>query len=191
MRNDLDKTAFAKEYLNHSALNLGMAARDLRWLHNHSAADKVAPEGSAKHIAASLTTRIPSLISNLYYTALPPQLHHSDEELKEIKEENPKDNFLIGYAPWKYRKKKDGGGNGAKTHEEQKTGSLTMRSDFQRGFMEALSRFKIAGPSVLGGMVAASPLTMPQPQTPQGSLPGRTPSLNAPIAPQQPKSSVL
>lgn len=98
-------TAFLKEYVNHSALNLGQAARDVRWIYNHPDADKMGPEGSAKHIAASVTSRIPSLASNLYYAALPPQLHHSDEELKEIKDENPKDNFLLGYAPWVYRKK--------------------------------------------------------------------------------------
>lgn len=103
----VEKTAFFKEYLNHSALNLGQAARDIRWIHNHPDADKMGPEGSAKHIAASITSRLPSLASNLYYTALPPQLHHSDEELKEIKDENPKDNFLLGYAPWEYRKKEE------------------------------------------------------------------------------------
>ncbi len=91
-----------KEYATHAALNLGQAARDIRWIHNHPDADHVAPEGSAKHVAASVTTRIPSLASNLYYAILPPQLHHTEEELKDVKG-SMLDNFLHGYAPWKHK----------------------------------------------------------------------------------------
>ena len=97
----------AKWYAQHSALNLGQAARDVRYLGNHPHADKVAPEGSAKHIAASIVSRIPSLAGNLYYAALPPQLHHSREELKEMGDASLKQMFLRGYAPWKYASMRD------------------------------------------------------------------------------------
>lgn len=115
----LEKTAFAKEYATHSALNLGQAARDVRWIHNHPDADKMGPEGSARHVAASITARIPSLASNLYYATLPPQLHHTDEELKDIKG-SLKDNFLNGYAPWKYPVPKD------KSEEKEKKQEIKL-----------------------------------------------------------------
>lgn len=94
-------------YLNHAALNLGQAARDVRYLGDHPAADKVAPKGSAHHVAASVTARVPSLAGNLYYAALPPQLHHTKADIEELKNSpnSLKDILLNGYAPWKHKLK--------------------------------------------------------------------------------------
>lgn len=90
----------AKEYYKHMALNLGQAAKDVRYFYDHPDADKMGPPGSAKHIASSITQRIPNLASDLYYSALPPQLHHTDKELKEFHgKKSAKDYFLEGYNP--------------------------------------------------------------------------------------------
>ena len=97
---------FATAYANHSALNLGQAARDVRYFYEHPDADKIAPHGTPLHVASSVASRIPSLASNLYYGALPPQLHHSAEELSgEGDTLLLKDRFLQGYDPWSYSKR--------------------------------------------------------------------------------------
>lgn len=98
--------AFATAYANHSALNLGQAARDVRYFYEHPDADKIAPHGTALHVASSVASRIPSLASNLYYGALPPQLHHSKEELSGEEDSlHLRDRFLQGYDPWSYSKR--------------------------------------------------------------------------------------
>ncbi len=86
-----EKTAFFEEYAKHTALNLGQAARDVRYLGNHPQADGVID--SMKH-------RIPSLLNNLMYAALPPQLHHSADELADLKKAPMQDWFMHGYKPW-------------------------------------------------------------------------------------------
>lgn len=93
---------FWGEYAAHSALNLGQATRDARYIYDHPQADRVAEPGSAHHLAASVTARIPSLTSNLYYAALPPRLHHTPEDLRGIEDVPLRDWFLHGYKPWKY-----------------------------------------------------------------------------------------
>jgi len=94
------ETSHLRDYALHSALNAGQAARDVRYLFDHPSADKIAPRDSALHSLSSLTARLPNLTSNLYYTALPPQLHHTPEELAEHRDASLKQMFLHGYAPW-------------------------------------------------------------------------------------------
>jgi len=96
-----DKTASdTGDYARHSALNFGQAARDVRWLLEHPGADKVAPEGSLKHKASSLSLRLPSLASNVYYGVLPPLLHHTREELADSKDKSLRTMLREGYNPW-------------------------------------------------------------------------------------------
>lgn len=89
-----------REWAQHAALNLGQAARDVRYLYTHPNADKVAPKGTAHHLAASVVARLPSFESNLYYSWLPPQLHHTPEELAG--KASLLDLFRHGYDPWKH-----------------------------------------------------------------------------------------
>ena len=91
-----------KAFLNHAALNLGQAARDVRYFGDHPDADEVASKGTAKHVASSVVARIPSLTSNLYYAALPPSLHHKEESLEEMCDSSPMDWFMHGYNPWEH-----------------------------------------------------------------------------------------
>ena len=100
------RTKEGRAYLKHSALNLGQAARDARYFYEHPDADKMGRPGTARHVAASAVARIPSFTSNIYYAALPPQLHHSDEELYGEFGEDTKGPlklrhaFMKGYDPW-------------------------------------------------------------------------------------------
>lgn len=100
------RTKQGRAYLQHSALNLGQAARDVRYFYEHPDADKVAKPGTALHVAASVSSRVPSLASNLYYAALPPQLHHSEEELygEMGKDMKLRRTFMAGYNPWDYER---------------------------------------------------------------------------------------
>jgi len=118
------KTAGA--YLNHAALNLGQAARDVRYFGNHPHADDVAEKGTAKHVAASVVARIPSLTSNLYYAALPPGLHHKKEDLEAIHDTSPMDWFMHGYKPWEH------------PDPQKKTASLSTTLSTYRDLVEAV-----------------------------------------------------
>jgi len=93
---------FFRDYAKHTALNLGQAARDLRFFYYHPGADKLAKEGSLRHAALSAPRRTKSLANNLLFSALPPQLHHSPKELSTMKSGSHAAWFLYGYMPWKY-----------------------------------------------------------------------------------------
>jgi 2'-5' RNA ligase/adenylate kinase family enzyme len=105
---------YLRGWLRHSALNLGQAARDVRYLTRYPAPDKI----SDLPLVESVKRRLASLASNLKYTALPPSevnvrgrkligKHHSIEEVQEMANapEGAIENFLMGYNPWKHTKR--------------------------------------------------------------------------------------
>lgn len=96
----IKEAGFFRDYAGHSALNLGQAARDLRYFFNHLNADRIAAQGTLMHAASSASSRLPSLTSNLYYTAIPPHLHHTAAEIATDRHVPLKDMFLHGYKPW-------------------------------------------------------------------------------------------
>lgn len=96
-----------RAWLCHAALNLGQAARDVRYVYSHPNADEVAAKGSALHVVASVIARVPSLASNLYYAALPPQLHHSSDTITSLAQTNAWFELKSGYKPWLYSQKKE------------------------------------------------------------------------------------
>jgi hypothetical protein len=79
------------DYAKHTALNLGQAARDVRYIHDYPGEDTV---------LGSMSRRLPSLANNLFFAALPPRLHHTKEELVEFDPYTMREWFLQGYAPW-------------------------------------------------------------------------------------------
>jgi hypothetical protein len=81
----------AEVYLKHSALNLGQAARDLRYLFDY-------PRETSR--MRSLSMRLKSLANNLKYTALPPQWHHTAEDLLDMEKATVAQWLKHGYAPW-------------------------------------------------------------------------------------------
>jgi hypothetical protein len=86
--------SWREDYTKHTALNLGQAARDTRWLLSH-------PDADTKLEAAK--KRIPSLANNLFYAAIPPRSHHTEEELADMDPHTHRQIFLHGYAPWKHK----------------------------------------------------------------------------------------
>lgn len=93
---------FLEEYLKHAALNLGQAARDIRFFSYHPSVDRIAKEGSRRHRLRSVQKRTLSLASNLAFTVLPPHLHHSKAERKAMLVGSHLEWFLFGFKPWAY-----------------------------------------------------------------------------------------
>jgi serine/threonine protein kinase len=87
---DRDVSRYEK-YIKHTALNLGQAARDARYIHDYP---------GAEGIMESVKLRLNSLANNLYYATIPPWTHHSDEELKDVAKATVMEWFNHGYAPW-------------------------------------------------------------------------------------------
>ena len=89
----MGKTAgsWPEDYAKHTALNLGQAARDVRYVHDYPGEDTV---------LGSMGKRLPSLAHNLLFAALPPRLHHTKEELAESDPYTMREMFQHGYAPW-------------------------------------------------------------------------------------------
>lgn len=96
--------AALRDYAAHSALNLGQAARDLRYFTDHPHANKLHRPGTAAHaLASALAFRTPSLANNLWFAALPPGLHHKPEEIEGLADQHSlKEWFQLGYKPWIY-----------------------------------------------------------------------------------------
>jgi hypothetical protein len=76
---DLSRTA---KYLKHTALNLGMVARNL-----------VGPQASDK----DLKVRLEEIFNDLYYAAIPPWTHHTEEDLQSMSGRSAWEWFLCGY----------------------------------------------------------------------------------------------
>jgi hypothetical protein len=82
---------FLGDYFKHTALNAGQAARDARYMFDHP---------DARPGLSSAMKRLPSLAKNLWYSAIPPQWHHTKEDLKAMGAASAKEWFLHGYNPW-------------------------------------------------------------------------------------------
>ena len=74
---DLSQTA---KYLKHTALNLGMVARNLVGPHDKN-----------------LKVRLKEIFNDLYYAAIPPWTHHTEEDLQSMSGRSAWDWFLCGY----------------------------------------------------------------------------------------------
>lgn len=97
------KTQYFDEYIKHTFLNLGQAARDIRYFYYHPDADKNPLIGRSSHFLLSLFLRLKNLANNLFYALIPPHWHHSKEELMNMTSGTVKEWFLYGYAPWEYK----------------------------------------------------------------------------------------
>ena len=109
-------------YVKHTALNLGQAARDLRYLGEHP---------DEKTVLRSFSKRIKQLATNLFYAAIPPQSHHTPEELEALSERTVTEWFLQGYAPWKY---------GRSGSAEQLVTEAKIRKIIRRMLKEAVAK---------------------------------------------------
>ena len=93
---------YLQAYYKHTALNLGQAFRDLRYLHKY-------PKTKSQNYSyiISILKRTKSFIQNLYYAVLHPLwTHHTKEDCQDLNSKSTKQWFLIGYKPWIYDTKK-------------------------------------------------------------------------------------
>ena len=70
----------SEKYIKHTALNLGMVARNL-----------VVPRDK------NLKVRLKEIFNDLYYAAIPPRTHHTGEDLQSMSDRSAWDWFLCGY----------------------------------------------------------------------------------------------
>lgn len=89
-------------YLKHSALNFGQALQGLRYLFTHPDMDRIAPPGTVRHAVRSLPLRIARIGNDLFFTVLPPQWHHSREELETLRRFSVRHWFQCGYGPYRF-----------------------------------------------------------------------------------------
>ena len=74
---DISRT---EEYVKHTALNLGMVARNLVGRHDKN-----------------LKVRLKEIFNDLYYAAIPPRTHHTKEDLQSMSDRSAWKWFLCGY----------------------------------------------------------------------------------------------
>lgn len=66
-----------------------------------------------------------------------------------------------------------------------------MRDSYLKGYKTALAHYKLAAPSILNNVIASSPVGAPGAAPKPQQVPGRSPSINAPVAHQAQNSFVL
>lgn len=93
---------FFEVYLKHAALNFGQACQSLRYLFSHPHADQLAPRGTIRHLLRSFGLRSRLILNDLFFAMLPPQTHHSSDELASLRGISLQRWFFYGYCPWRF-----------------------------------------------------------------------------------------
>ena len=83
-------------------LNFGQVCQGLRYLGSHPDIDNVAPRGTAQHTIRSLALRGRRLANDAFFTVMPPQLHHTPEELSGMASIRARRWFQFGYCAWRF-----------------------------------------------------------------------------------------
>lgn len=86
---------YLQAYYKHTALNLGQATRDLRYVHKY-------PKTNSQNysLIISILKRTKSFIQNLFYAALHPLwTHHTIADCQDLESKTARQWFLIGYKP--------------------------------------------------------------------------------------------
>lgn len=93
---------FLEDYGKHTALNLGQALQGVRHLFSHPDVDSSAPRGSLRHASRSARLRVARVANDLFFAVLPPQWHHTPEELLAMRDVSLKRWFQYGYCAWRF-----------------------------------------------------------------------------------------
>jgi hypothetical protein len=93
---------FFEDYGKHAALNFGQALQGLRYLFSHPDVDGGARRGTALHAARSARLRLRRVANDLFFAILPPQSHHSAEELRVMRAVSVWRWFQYGYCAWRF-----------------------------------------------------------------------------------------
>lgn len=93
---------FLEQYFKHFALNFGQAMQGLRYLGSHPDIDTLAARGSLKHVVLSLRLRCPRVLNDLFFALIPPQWHHTRDELDAMLPICARQWFQYGYCAWRF-----------------------------------------------------------------------------------------
>ena len=89
-------------YYKHFALNFGQALQGLHYLGTHPDVDAVAARGTVRHALLSIQLRSRRVLNDLFFALIPPQWHHTDEELKAMLSIPARQWFQYGYCAWRF-----------------------------------------------------------------------------------------
>ncbi|HET9959733.1 MAG TPA: hypothetical protein VFQ61_34810 [Polyangiaceae bacterium] len=93
---------FIEDYAKHAALNFGQALQGIRYLLSHPDIDTRAPRGTLRHTAHSVPLRLRRVANDLFFAALPPQWHHTQDELSAMRTKPLTRWFQYGYCAWRF-----------------------------------------------------------------------------------------
>jgi len=93
---------FFEDYAKHTALNFGQALQGVRYVFSHPEVDARAARGTLRHVSQSVRLRLRRIANDLFFAALPPQWHHSKEELLAMRAVSIGRWFQYGYCAWRF-----------------------------------------------------------------------------------------
>ncbi len=93
---------FMEDYVKHAALNFGQALQGVRYILSHPDIDARAPRGTFRHASRSAALRSRRIANDLLFAVLPPQWHHSKEELVAMRSVSLVRWFQYGYCAWRF-----------------------------------------------------------------------------------------
>ena len=93
---------FVEHYVKHFALNLGQALQGMRYFSSHPDVDGLSPRGSFRHAILSMRIRSKNVVNDLFFALLPPQWHHSQQELRSMSGISTLRWFQYGYCAWRF-----------------------------------------------------------------------------------------
>ena len=91
-----------EQYYKHFTLNFGQALQGIRYIHSHPDIDSIAPRGSFKHLVSSILLRLKRVINDLFFAILPPDWHHTPEQLASFRKIPATRWFQYGYCAWRF-----------------------------------------------------------------------------------------
>src|ERR1041384_3229605 len=92
---------FLEDYGKHAALNAGQALQGVRYLLSHPDVDARAQRGTLAHARLSAQLRLRRIANDLFFAILPPQSHHTPEELSAMRSTSVWRWFQYGYCAWR------------------------------------------------------------------------------------------
>ena len=93
---------FLEDYGKHAALNFGQALQGARYLFSHPDIDDRARRGTVRHASLSAQLRLRRIVNDLFFAILPPQSHHSADELRAMRFHPLLRWFQYGYCAWRF-----------------------------------------------------------------------------------------
>jgi hypothetical protein len=93
---------FLEDYGKHAALNFGQALQGARYFLSHPDIDARFRRGTLRHVGMSALLRSRRVANDLFFAVLPPQWHHTQEELRAMSSISFTRWFQYGYCAWRF-----------------------------------------------------------------------------------------